>query len=273
MPPKRPPTPEERELDKKSSELGSLEKQLVERELELETMRGGLINFEKKYQDATQLRYAMLDELHFRISQLRASKNNNAPTAQAAMSAIAGHMAMPSVPGGAAAPKRKPRKGDSKKEAAGAGAASGFNPSEELKKLYREVAKTIHPDLADEEQERAHRHVFMTRANEAYEANDAEKLAKVLTDWHHSPESVRGKDAASELIRAIRKIARCEDRLVQIETDMGKLETAGIFGIKMLAEEAARQWTAAFNPRSVTVEDFVHLYEAAFVPRGDGDAE
>ena len=29
---------------------------------------------------------------------------------------------------------------------------------------------------------------------------------------------------------------------------------------------------AAFNPRSVTVEDFVHLYEAAFVPRGDGDA-
>jgi len=42
--------------------------------------------------------------------------------------------------------------------------------------------------------------------------------------------------------------------------------------IKMLAEEAARQWTAAFNPRSVTVEDFVHLYEAAFIPRGDGDA-
>ena len=43
--------------------------------------------------------------------------------------------------------------------------------------------------------------------------------------------------------------------------------------IKMLAEEAARQWTAAFNPRSVTIEDFVHLYEAAFIPRGDGDAK
>jgi alcohol dehydrogenase len=43
--------------------------------------------------------------------------------------------------------------------------------------------------------------------------------------------------------------------------------------IKMLAEEAARQWTAAFNPRSVTAEDFVHLYEAAFVSRGDGDAD
>ena len=34
--------------------------------------------------------------------------------------------------------------------------------------------------------------------------------------------------------------------------------------IPMLAEEAARQWTAGFNPRSVPREDFVRLYEAAF---------
>jgi len=38
--------------------------------------------------------------------------------------------------------------------------------------------------------------------------------------------------------------------------------------IPMLAEEAARQWTASFNPRKVTTEDFVALYEAAFKPRG-----
>ena len=41
--------------------------------------------------------------------------------------------------------------------------------------------------------------------------------------------------------------------------------------IKMLAAEAARQWTAGFNPRPVTEADFVELYEAAFEPRGDGD--
>lgn len=40
--------------------------------------------------------------------------------------------------------------------------------------------------------------------------------------------------------------------------------------IKMLAEEAAKQWTASCNPRPVGVEDFVALYEAAFEPRGDG---
>ena len=38
--------------------------------------------------------------------------------------------------------------------------------------------------------------------------------------------------------------------------------------IKMLAEEAAKQWTVNFNPRPVHVADFVKLYEAAFEPRG-----
>jgi alcohol dehydrogenase len=42
--------------------------------------------------------------------------------------------------------------------------------------------------------------------------------------------------------------------------------------IKTLAAEAAKQWTAGFNPRPVTESDFVELYEAAFKPRGDGDA-
>ena len=34
-----------------------------------------------------------------------------------------------------------------------------------------------------------------------------------------------------------------------------------------LAEEAAKQWTAGFNPRSVGVDEFVGLYEAAFERR------
>ncbi|HWF17791.1 MAG TPA: iron-containing alcohol dehydrogenase [Verrucomicrobiae bacterium] len=41
--------------------------------------------------------------------------------------------------------------------------------------------------------------------------------------------------------------------------------------LKTLATEAARQWTASFNPRPLTEADFVQLYEVAFEPRGDGD--
>ena len=37
--------------------------------------------------------------------------------------------------------------------------------------------------------------------------------------------------------------------------------------IPTLAEEAGKQWTASFNPRLVSKEDFVRLYEAALQPR------
>ena len=41
--------------------------------------------------------------------------------------------------------------------------------------------------------------------------------------------------------------------------------------ITVLAEEAAKQWTAKFNPRQLEVADFVGLYESAFNRRSDGD--
>jgi alcohol dehydrogenase len=37
--------------------------------------------------------------------------------------------------------------------------------------------------------------------------------------------------------------------------------------IPMLAAEAAKQWTASFNPRPVSEKDFAQLFEAAFAPR------
>src|SRR5437660_10625022 len=40
---------------------------------------------------------------------------------------------------------------------------------------------------------------------------------------------------------------------------------------KVMAEDAAKQWTASFNPRSITPKDFKRLYAAAFEPRGDGE--
>jgi hypothetical protein len=228
-------TPEQRELEKKTLQLDELQKQLIERELELETALGGLLAFEKKYQEATSQRYAMLDELHFRIAELRAAQQPEQPAAQAAAKVA-------SAARGSAGTRRPPRtpppKPDPSTKPPPPKPTPAFNPSEEIKRLYRDVAKSLHPDLANDDQEREHRHVFMSRANEAYEANDPQKLVEILHEWHIAPESVRGQDHGAELIRTIRKIARCEDRLEKIKVHMAKIETHGMFGIKMLADEA-----------------------------------
>ncbi len=67
-------------------------------------------------------------------------------------------------------------------------------------------------------------------------------------------------------------IARLESllnaaRIARSLADCG-VETSNI---KVLAREAAHQWTAAFNPRRITAKDFEMLYQAAFEKRGPGD--
>src|SRR3954470_14955322 len=70
MPAFRRPSPEERYLQKKREELAGLEAQLAERELELHTLRGGLISFEAQYDKVVSAKYAQLDELRLRIAEL-----------------------------------------------------------------------------------------------------------------------------------------------------------------------------------------------------------
>ncbi len=76
-----------------------------------------------------------------------------------------------------------------------------------------------------------------------------------------------GPDAAWEAL-----IARLES-LLNLARIPRSLADCGVSRaeINTLAHEAAHQWTVRFNPRPMTEEDFVRLYEAAFEPRGDGD--
>ena len=81
-------------------------------------------------------------------------------------------------------------------------------PSEGLKKLYREVAKQIHPDLSGDEEDKNRREKLMTEANLAFENGNDEKLRQILRECESSPESVKGQGIAAELIRTIRKCTR-----------------------------------------------------------------
>jgi alcohol dehydrogenase len=63
--------------------------------------------------------------------------------------------------------------------------------------------------------------------------------------------------------------ARLADRLVALRAAAGlpvSLEELGVEADRLpeLAGEAARQWTAKFNPRPVTAADLLDLYKAAY---------
>src|SRR5690242_16830007 len=80
--PSQPPrrlTPEERYLARKRAELAELESLLTERELELHTLRGGLMAFEQQYEQQVGSRYAILYELRARIAELAPPPAESSP--------------------------------------------------------------------------------------------------------------------------------------------------------------------------------------------------
>ncbi|EEF58057.1 iron-containing alcohol dehydrogenase [Pedosphaera parvula] len=84
-----------------------------------------------------------------------------------------------------------------------------------------------------------------------------------------APEIACASDGHHEALEAL--IARLEG-LLNLAQIPRSLADCGVdrSKIKIMAAEAANQWTATFNPRAVSEKDFVELYEAAFRPRGDG---
>ena len=76
-----------------------------------------------------------------------------------------------------------------------------------------------------------------------------------------------GEGAAVEALVARLDALLNEAGMARSLADCGAKRTQ----IKTLATEAAAQWTAGFNPRTVGAKDFVEFYKSAFEPRGHGD--
>ena len=171
-------SPEAREVEKKKTELASLEARLAERELDLATLQAELRSFEGTYLRIVGSRFAELDQIEAQIAEAGARNKPKDREAQqrASQARAQAQESARAVEGEQQAGKREP-----------------FRPSDNLRKLYREVAKRIHPDLATDESERKRRHELMTEANRAYEEGDAARLEAILRDWESSPESVKGE--------------------------------------------------------------------------------
>jgi hypothetical protein len=65
--------------------------------------------------------------------------------------------------------------------------AAGPPPTAGLKRLFRDAAKRMHPDLAADAEARTHAEAFMKRLNDAYRAGDGEAIADLLAQWEASP--------------------------------------------------------------------------------------
>jgi len=111
--------------------------------------------------------------------------------------------------------------------------------SDAVRKLFRDVAKAVHPDLAGDDIMRDHRHRLMVEANEAYALGDEERLRLILESWKQSPEAVPGSGAASMNLRLSRRIAQLEDQLAACDRDLAHLHDSPLWKLKVMVDAAA----------------------------------
>lgn len=221
---KRPLKPEEMELQRKREEQKSLENELAERELRATNLRAELGGFERQYLHLVGLRYAELDEYKAQLAErLAAEQPENERAQKAAQEARA--RASETKTGAGEKSEQVPR---------------AFKASPEMKRLYRDVAKRIHPDLTSDRADRATRQQLMARANEAYERGDEGRLEKILTEYESSPEAFQGEGPGAELIRVIRRISQVRGRLAEIEAESQAMLRSDLYQLRLRVEEAAQ---------------------------------
>ena len=207
-------SPEEEELKRKRRNLAQLEQALAEKELELSTLKGELHLFERRYQVVVGAKYTELDEVKAQILELASRLYPRSDEFRA---------------GAQSARERAQNSAEDADLDSDSPREDEFKPTENLKKLFREVAKKIHPDLASDEAEKTRRHELMARLNQAYDRLDEDAIHAVLLDWEagHHPE--KKETLGMRLVRTVRQVAQIKKRLQRIDEEIAEIINSGMY--------------------------------------------
>ena len=205
-------TPEQIELNKKRRVLDRLKDRLADREEEMADLRAELERFEMRYKVEVGRLYADLDEIDARIAE---EEYKLVPDDE-------------EIKKKAEELRKRAEESAANSEDADAGSFK-WNPTPGAKKAYHNRARSIHPDLALDPQEKEKRHGLMAQLNEAYSAGDQTRLNKLVEDFKHSPDVVKGQSAGDDLVRAIRQIAQVKARLEELKTETSTIEASELF--------------------------------------------
>ncbi len=113
--------------------------------------------------------------------------------------------------------------------------------SDAVRKLFRDVAKAIHPDLASDADARDRRHSLMIEANRAYALGDEAQLRAILQAWERSPEAVQGSDQDAMRLRLVRRIDQVEEHLQALAAELASLTDTSLWKLKVMVDQEAAQ--------------------------------
>ncbi|MEU5027057.1 hypothetical protein AB0H15_22385 [Streptomyces milbemycinicus] len=214
------------------------EQALIEFEIAVETFRIEVENFSRLHHQRLGPMYSRLDELDALIAEAVAARTGDPEDIRKAREARGLVLPMPKVeelfhgwldsdglsPEGAAMLTERPVQPPPR-----------VRPSEEARRIYRELARKAHPDLAEDGAERERRGEFIVRVNAAYAAGDEERLKALAEEWAAGPPPPERRWSRSEELYArLEWLAERKEMLAQVAAE---LESGAIGAMIKMAPE------------------------------------
>jgi hypothetical protein len=184
-------SPEDEELAAKRAELAWLQADLANKEEQLATQKTELAEFERLYLLRLGSLNAELKEWKVRLANLPADQFGSPEDKSDSPRPHPGDQESRSA--ALSEPDKVPR----------------FPAPSELRSLYHEAARQVHPDTATSEQDRTRREQAMQEVNAAYAAGDEDALRRIVIESEYCPEAVDGSGVAADLVRVLRNCGRC----------------------------------------------------------------
>ncbi|RSS96801.1 hypothetical protein EF903_02420 [Streptomyces sp. WAC05292] len=215
------------------------EQALIEFEIAVETFRVEVENFSRLHHQKLGPMYTRLDELDALIAEARAARTGDEEDLRLAREARSLVMPMPGVEelfhdwmdsdgisDDAAAmltdrPVRPPQR---------------VRPTEEVRRLYRDLVRRAHPDLAQDDAERERRDAFIARVNAAYGRGEEQQLRELAAEWEAGPAAARtqGYGESEELYARLEWLAQRKELLSVVARE---LEDSAIGAMLRMAPE------------------------------------
>jgi hypothetical protein len=236
-------TPEQTELDEKQTVYAALEADYTASELEYNTLAATLDAFRGRYFSVVGSLYARLDDVRARVQEELARRHATDPVARQAAQAARERAQATATEVGDAPDEQSAER-------------APFTPSDELKQSYRRAVNLIHPDRAENEEERQLRDRLMAQINAAYRLGDIAAINRIVEQYNEVLSAPTGDSIGEQLVRIIRLIAKTRARIAELNASITELresewhalmvdvvrdETTGVDPLAQLAKKLRAQ--------------------------------
>ncbi len=241
-------------------ELAQLTQDVADLELELATAQAEMSDFTRRYFEQVGRRMTELDRLRAKLATQRAAAKPDDTRASDEAERLRAEAAQ--------SERESQRYEETRDQTPRHADSAPFRPSQDIKRLFRQLAQKIHPDRANDEADRAWRTQLMSEANRAYRAADAEGLREVAALWEEgqatkaavSPAPTFRHDALALQVTRMRR------RLSEIEIELHRLFGSRLYELFAAARHAVRQGRDLLQEMADSLDGQLHSLQSELAP-------